>query len=78
VCAVLSRTVSVCRVSLRVGRCATPITSSWKEGKKEVSALVSALDLFPHHGAPTTWWVSPMGYLVNTPHGGRGSHQKIR
>jgi hypothetical protein len=48
VCAVLSRTVNVCRASLRVGRCVTPITSSWKEEKKEVLALVSALDPFPH------------------------------
>jgi hypothetical protein len=31
-----------------VSRCVTPITSSWEEGKKEVSALVSALGLFPH------------------------------
>jgi hypothetical protein len=40
--------MNVCRASLWVSGCVTPITSSWKEGKKEVSALVSALGLFPH------------------------------
>jgi hypothetical protein len=49
----------------------------------EIEAFVTdlrerGLASLPEHGEPTTWWVSPMGYLVDTPHGDRGSHQKIR
>jgi hypothetical protein len=61
----------------------------WEIGTKhvrlgvEIEAFVTdlrerGLASLPEHGEPTTWWVSPMGYLVDTPHGDRGSHQKIR